>query len=132
MHEDSDERQQVRRALAHFWAGESIPERIVEQTVDIAASAVPVLLITEEDIAEVVQGIPPDRVRAQIAAPRVNIPTPPIMASPLGLARDEPAENPKDSRLQGRGLRERPDGGDDDTSVLPRNPRIPPRNRGSC
>ena len=31
------------------------------------------------------------------------------MASPLGLARDEPAENPEDSRLQGRGLLERPD-----------------------
>ena len=51
---------------------------------------------------------------------------PPIMASPLVLARDEPAENPEESRLHGRGLRGRPDAGDDETSVPPRNSRSPP------
>ena len=77
----------------------------------------------KENIAEAVQGPPPERDRKRIAAQRVNIPMPPTMASPLALARDEPAENLEDSRLA---LRERPDGSDDETSVPPRNPRIPP------
>ena len=49
---------------------------------------------------------------------------PPIKASPFVLA-DEPAKNPEESRLQGRGLRERPGAGDDETSVPPTNPRLP-------
>lgn len=35
MHEDTLERQQVRRELALYCAGERVPERIVEQTVDV-------------------------------------------------------------------------------------------------
>ena len=85
---------------------------------------VPVPLI-EQDIAEVVQDIPPERDQKRIAAQRVNIPMLPIMASPLVLARDEPAENPEESRLQGRGLRERPEPGDDETLMPSRYPRIP-------
>ena len=57
-----------------------------------------------EDITEVVQVSPRERVRARIAEQRVHIPVPPIKASPFVLARDEPAENPEESRLQGRGL----------------------------
>ena len=44
-------------------------------------------------------------------------------ASPLS---DEPAESPEEPRLQGSGLRERPDAGDGETSVPPRNPLLPP------
>ena len=49
-------------------AWERIPERIVEQTVDIAASAILVPPITEEDIAEVVQCISPDRTNSGAAS----------------------------------------------------------------
>ena len=59
---------------------ELVRARVVEQSVHIPLPSI------KEGIAEVVQGIPPDRVRARIAAP-------PIMAAPLVLARDEPAEN---------------------------------------
>ena len=41
-------------------------------------------------------------------------------------ARDEPAENPEELRLHGRGLRERPDAGDDEILMLPRNTHVPP------
>ena len=56
----------------------------------------------------------------------MDIPMPPIMASSLVLASDEPAENREELRLQGRGLRELLDAGDDGTHVLPRNTRVPP------
>ena len=99
--------------------GERIPERIVKQTFDNAAPA-----------GE--QVIPQERLRARTVEQISRCP--PIMASPLVLASDVPAENLEDLRLQGRGLRERPDAGDDATSVLPRarkhpakNPRSSPR-----
>ena len=92
--------------------GERIPKRIVKQTFDIAALA-----------GE--QAIPQERLRARTVEQRVGIPMPPIVASPLVLASDEPAENPEELRLQGRGLRELLDAGDDATSVLPRNTRVP-------
>ena len=72
------------------------------------------------------QLIPQERLRARTVEQGVDIPMPPIMASALMLASDEPAENPEELPLQGRGLRERPDAGDDAASVLPRNTRCPP------
>ena len=93
--------------------GERSPERIVKQTFDIAPPA-----------GE--QVIPQERLRAQTVEQRVDIPMPPIMASPLVLASGEPADSPEELRPQGRGLRELLDAGDDATSVLQRNTRVPP------
>ena len=93
--------------------GERSPERIVKQTFDIAPPA-----------GE--QVIPQERLRALTVEQRVDIPMPPIMASPLVLASGEPAENPEELRLQGRGLRQPLDAGDDATSVLQRNTRCSP------
>ena len=50
----------------------------------------------------------------------------PVPPTPLVLTRYEPAEHLEESRPQGRGLRERLDAGDDETSVLPRNTLVPP------
>ena len=72
------------------------------------------------------QVIPQERLRAQTVEQRVDIPMPPIMASPLLLASGEPADSPEELRPQGRGLRELLDAGDDATSVLQRNTRVPP------
>ena len=93
--------------------GEHIPERIVKQTFGIAPLAGEQL-------------IPQERLRARTVEQRVDIPMPPIMASPPVLASDKPAENPEELRIQDRGLREPLDAGDDATSVLPRNTRCPP------
>ena len=46
----------------------------------------------------------------------MEIPMPPIVAPPLVLASDKPAENPEELRPQGRGLREPLDAGDEATS----------------
>ena len=60
--------------------GERFPERTVKQTFDIAAPA-----------GE--QVIPQERLRARTVEQSVDILMPPIMASPLVLASEEPAEN---------------------------------------
>ena len=126
MHEDSDERQQVRRALAQFWARERVPERIVEQTVDIAASAIPVPPITEEDIAEVGQGIPPDRVRPQRRGLRESPDAgdDDTLMSPRNLRLPVPAEEPR-PMLKPAPPTYQPD--EDSTSTLGRGPVGPSR-----
>ena len=78
------ERQQVRRALAHFWARERIPPESAKKPA----------------------AYPRDSSRQRGDGPQPS-------------SVEEP-------RLQGRGIRERPDAGDNDTSLPPRSPHLPP------
>ena len=83
----------------------------------------------------------PERDQKRIAAQRVNTPkSEEKRGDPPVLTRGEPAENPRSSlrqsadgqpspaeepRLQGRGLCEQPDAGENDTSIPQLNPRFP-------